>query len=80
MEEAADGDVSGDFCGWRHNFVDPAVSGGLERIVVGCLFTAHCRLLSPFVAAVDGKARLQGPEGAQSEARIKQRSMHEQGT
>ena len=42
MEEAANGSFSGGFCDWCHNFIDPVVSGGFERIDGGRLWCGLC--------------------------------------
>jgi hypothetical protein len=44
MEEAANGRFGGGFCDWCHDFVDPAVGGGVERIDGGCLWCGLCPL------------------------------------
>ena len=42
VEEAANGSFNGGFCDWCHNFIDPAVSGGFERIGGGRLWCGLC--------------------------------------
>jgi len=42
VEEVANGSFNGGFCDWCHIFIDPAVSGGFERIDGGRLWCGLC--------------------------------------
>jgi hypothetical protein len=42
VKEAASGRVSGGFCDWCREFIDPAVSGGFEQIDSGRLWCGLC--------------------------------------
>jgi hypothetical protein len=56
MEEAANRRFGGGFCDWCHDFIDPAVGGGVDRVDGGRLWCGLCPRI-PATEALHDAAR-----------------------